>query len=578
MGQVSLGADAVFLGALVAGVVVSSVTAVIAHRYGEGDPTTRALFWMTVFAAIWGLFTAAEQVVASHQLEVLFSKLTYIGITGSTAATLLFAVLYSGRERYVTRRTIGLLAIEPIFANVMVWTTESHGLWYGVVDGRVDLSVHGEAFLVHVIYSYFLSIIFVALLVEVIRRQQSLFQRQSVALAIASTAPVVANVVSLTYFQVDVTPVAFSVSGAALLWAILRADLTTLSPIARERIVDDMNAGALVLNQRDVVVDLNQTMRGILDIDPDEAVVGSGIDEVLEAYESISEHFQSKVQSTGEIAFDTTEGVEYYSVDVSPLHDHREKQIGRLFLVHDITEQKRRERELERKNEQLDQFASLVSHDLRNPLNVAHGVLDLAEESGDPEHFEEVRDMHERMQDLIDDVLTLAREGDSVDETTTVDLGNVVAEAWANVDTGGATLANDCGSIAVTADRNRLLQVFENLFRNSVEHAAIDGDPVHVEVGAMAPDGAVDPNERGFYVADDGTGIPAGNRDAVLDHGYTTTEDGTGLGLSIVEQIVRAHGWELDVTESDSGGARFEVRRVASLARNPEVSEPPTTD
>lgn len=63
----------------------------------------------------------------------------------------------------------------------------------------------------------------------------------------------------------------------------------------------------------------------------------------------------------------------------------------------------------------------------------------------------------------------------------------------------------------------------------------------------------------GFYVADDGRGIPEDDRETVLEHGYSTAEEGTGLGLSIVTRIVDAHGWEIDVTESTSGGARFEI-------------------
>jgi signal transduction histidine kinase len=65
----------------------------------------------------------------------------------------------------------------------------------------------------------------------------------------------------------------------------------------------------------------------------------------------------------------------------------------------------------------------------------------------------------------------------------------------------------------------------------------------------------------GFYVADDGEGVPPADRDRVFERGYTTG-DGTGLGLSIVEQIVGAHGWSVRATESEDGGARFEITGV----------------
>jgi signal transduction histidine kinase len=132
----------------------------------------------------------------------------------------------------------------------------------------------------------------------------------------------------------------------------------------------------------------------------------------------------------------------------------------------------------------------------------------------------------------------------------------VVTEAWRSVRADGAALrAGDVGT--AVADADRLQQLFENLFRNAVTHC---GEDVTVEVGALgADDGAV----TGFYVADDGPGIPPAERDRVLEPGYTTAVDGTGLGLPIVLEIADAHGWRVDVTESSSGGARFEFTGVA---------------
>lgn len=66
----------------------------------------------------------------------------------------------------------------------------------------------------------------------------------------------------------------------------------------------------------------------------------------------------------------------------------------------------------------------------------------------------------------------------------------------------------------------------------------------------------------GFYVADDGPGIPPAERERVFDTGYSTTDDGTGFGLSIVQRAVDAHGWEITVTEGTDGGARFEITGV----------------
>jgi len=231
---------------------------------------------------------------------------------------------------------------------------------------------------------------------------------------------------------------------------------------------------------------------------------------------------------------------------------------GIVLNSRDVTEQRRRKQQLERQNERLDQFASIVAHDLRNPLNVASGRIELlkTDVSDEPtESIEDIQHQLERMGDIIDDALTLAQSGETAAETANVDLETLAGDAWENVTTDGATLVVET-ALELQADRDRLLNVFENLYRNSVEH----NHPTNltVKVGTLV-------EERGFYIEDTGTGIPEDDREKVLEQGYTTREGGTGFGLAIVRDIVRAHGWQLSVSESEEGGARFEVACQESL-------------
>lgn len=220
-----------------------------------------------------------------------------------------------------------------------------------------------------------------------------------------------------------------------------------------------------------------------------------------------------------------------------------------LVVYVDLSEQKERERELERENERLEQFASIVSHDLRSPLTVASGRLDLLEAESDSQHVEKIERAIDRMDAIIDDVLTLTRGGKTVaqSEKEPVELADLAETAWHAVDSGEGTLDVETDQ-TLFADRSRLRRVFENLFWNAVEHA---GPTVSVTVGDI---------DGGFYVADDGPGIPESEREKVFESGYSTTRDGTGLGLDIVQEILEAHGWSVSLGESDDGGARFEVR------------------
>lgn len=218
------------------------------------------------------------------------------------------------------------------------------------------------------------------------------------------------------------------------------------------------------------------------------------------------------------------------------------------------TEQLRaRERELTNQNDRLEEFASIVSHDLRNPLSVATGRLELAAAECDSEHLAHVEQAHERMQTLIEDLLALAHEGEAVADSEAVALDPLVEGCWETVETGEAKLVASIKQ-TVQADRSRLKQLFENLIRNAVEHG---GEDVTVTVGELAD---------GFYIEDDGSGIPADERETIFDAGYSTSEDGTGFGLGIIKQIVDAHGWEIHVTDSDDGGARFEIIGVEAAA------------
>ncbi|MFB6189143.1 MAG: PAS domain-containing sensor histidine kinase [Halapricum sp.] len=207
-----------------------------------------------------------------------------------------------------------------------------------------------------------------------------------------------------------------------------------------------------------------------------------------------------------------------------------------------------RERELERQNERLEEFASIVSHDLRNPLNVASASTELVAEEIDSDNVARIKNALERMDRLIEALLTLARKGKVVGETEFVSIGAAAKDAWQVVDAPEATLAVESSGV-VAADRNRLVEVFENLFRNTVDH----GPPnVSVRVG-IREDG------DGFYVCDDGPGIEPAIRDQIFEMGFSEDTDGTGYGLYIVSTIVEAHGWSIDAGTADTGGARFDV-------------------
>ena len=222
---------------------------------------------------------------------------------------------------------------------------------------------------------------------------------------------------------------------------------------------------------------------------------------------------------------------------------------GYAVVVQDTTTRKQYERMLERQNDRLKEFTDILSHDLKTPLAVIDGRLDLFRETGEQEHLAVIETTTDRMERLVDDLLRVARQGQVVEDPEPTGIETVLEIAREGALPDAATLEYEPVP-TLMADPDRLVQLFENLLRNSAEHG---GERITVRIG---------PLKRGFYVEDDGPGIPETDRTRVFEHGYTTRPNGTGYGLSVVRSIVGAHGWDILVTDADAGGARFEVTGV----------------
>jgi signal transduction histidine kinase len=218
--------------------------------------------------------------------------------------------------------------------------------------------------------------------------------------------------------------------------------------------------------------------------------------------------------------------------------------------VRDVTDRELMTAELTIRTERLEEVASLVSHDLRNPLNVVSGRLRLAEETGDLSHVEPARRATDRLCTLVDDVQALARLGQRVapGDSEPVELATVAREAWGAVEAGTATLDVDpVAGTTVAADRDRLRALFRRLFENVAAHAGPDATVT------------VEPTPVGFAVVDDGPGFDAGETGRLFEPGYTTDDDRTGFGLAVVGAVANAHGWRVRAERSADGGARVVV-------------------
>jgi len=208
-----------------------------------------------------------------------------------------------------------------------------------------------------------------------------------------------------------------------------------------------------------------------------------------------------------------------------------------IAMLRDVSDRVERERQLEAKIERLDRFAGIVSHDLRNPLSVIRANAELVRESGDLERLGKIEKAVDRMDDMLSELLRLTREGGLVESQSEVDLAPVARETWDGIATGNATLTVE-SSVRFTADRERLRELLGNLFRNAIDHGT---SPVAVRVGAVDREATT-----GFFVADDGPGIPEERHETVFEWGETTRRDGTGFGLAYVVTLRSPQRAQLD--------------------------------
>lgn len=249
-----------------------------------------------------------------------------------------------------------------------------------------------------------------------------------------------------------------------------------------------------------------------------------------------------------EASISAHDGTDYWVETVGVPVTEDDAVVGLAGLSSDITEERARQQQLEAEVNRLDQFASMLGHDLRTPLTVAQGNLHQYMQTNDEEALKKVNESLSRIDQITSDLLDISRGTDEEAEFTTVALDAIAEEAWDTSETDGATLETDGGEI--TADRSKLRTLYENLFRNAVEHG---GSNVTVRVG---------PIEDGFFVEDTGTGMPEDLRNKVLEYGFTAGSAGSGIGLTIVERVADLHGWTVALDASREGGARFEFRSV----------------
>jgi signal transduction histidine kinase len=504
----------------------------------------------------WALFSLLGHVSPTDALAIQFRILfTTASAVLATVFWYFFVVEYTTDSDWIPSAVgRGFVALAVVFIAVLIVDpvglvyTDIGVARYGIL--RVPYGTFGPLALAYLAVAYAIMLFTFALLGRLLLQTRNLFRKQAAVIFAVTFGVLVSTVLFVTglslHPRLDLTPILFVVQAVGVGVALYRYDFLDVEPMAAHTLLEEMADPVFVVDSGNRLVDWNDAAdayiehgdgRGSLD---DIAI--SGLSGAFTSTNGGSEADVTTVTTTPD------SGREQVTFDVRTtlIEDRYDIVRGRAIVLRDITAQERRKRALETQNERLEEFTGVVSHDLRNPLQVIDSRIELARQTGDLSHLDDASEATQRMEALLDNLLDLAREGRVLDETRELDLAECARRAWGSIEAPDAALAVETNRVVV-ADESRLRQVFENLFRNAIEHG---GDDVAITVADT---------DEGFAVDDDGPGVPADERDTVFDLGTTDSADGTGFGLAIVQRVIEAHGWSIAVTESADGGARFEV-------------------
>ncbi|WP_338009508.1 histidine kinase N-terminal 7TM domain-containing protein [Natronoglomus mannanivorans] len=588
---------------------------------------------VSVWLACVGLYYFVDELWAVLALY----NTVLLAITVCFFSWLLIAIEFATGKR-PPRSVLVVLGVLAIGYFLVLWTNYFwlHELVYRasgtfVDDGGGFNTGREPLFWVHMVVVYV--IVFASSAVFVAEWLNASGPRKQQA-GILAVTPAVGVVASLLWFAevlrlpFDPTPVGVTVSIVLLGWALYRTEFLDITPVATRTVVEEMPDAVVIFDDRDRVVEWNRAARTLFSVeDPSVGMTAASF------FESVSSDVLAQLvgpdRPDSQISIDLDGRPRQFSVSRFSITPDQ-TPIGHVVVLRDVSDLKQREMQLLAQNERLEEFTDIVSHDLQGPLMEIRGSANMTISTGDVTHVDRVVDATDRIDELVTDLLRLARTGRQLDAEVPVELDEVARRAWSHVWSPSAELVVETDRV-VLGDPNRIQQLFENVFRNSVEHGTDDGetdspivdrstpsssgDPSVDRVfdgidqdlqgdereaddpsvgerklssddrdepldsdqttvgssvlseshGAEPPDTvriSVGPLQDGFYIEDDGAGIPQEERPRVFEKGYTNTSTGTGIGLSIVRQIVDAHGWSIQLTDGATGGARFEITGV----------------
>jgi PAS domain S-box-containing protein len=541
---------------------------------------SRSLAFLMFAIAWWSVMSVIELGATDLATKRLALKLMYPAIGAVPVAWLLFAIQYTGQTRLPTRKELAGILLGPVLMILLVWTNQYHGWFWSSMElafqGSLLVSVteRGPAFWAWTAYAYVVMAVGTGLMLKLALFSGRVYRTQAIGLSLAALLPWGGNILYLTGVSsvFDLTKIGFVFSGVLLGGAVFRRQLLQVIPaareIARDEIVASMKEAVIVVDERDVVIDLNPQAKAIIGT-PGAAWIGRPLEDVLPGLIELRDSPTDDVPDRAEITVPVNGEERAYEVRQTPLHRGYGTVTGQLITLTDVTERKQREQRIERQRQRLEVVNRVLRHDIRNDMQVILGTTEnlLKSQQAQPQlkrikrKGEDIVTLSERARDLERFV------GDGAVETTTVDLSAVVADVIADLE----RTYPDVEFRVERPDRAEVsaVDLIDSALRNVLENAAEHNDQSVPEVSVTVM-GPTDDGDVTVAVADNGPGLPDREQEVIETGTETALKHSNGLGLWIAYWTITTSGGTITFAENTPRGSVITIRLPSASAEQPK--------
>ena len=391
--------------------IISGIITLLLSGYilSNEKGTVRWVGYLMLSNSVWSLGYGFE--LASKTLEhmKMLINVEYVGIVAVPFYWFLFCLDLAGKEKWLKKPgNQFLITAVPVVYILLVWTNNLHHLNYK--KASIDYSgsfpmlkiVPGIAFYFFVCYFYTLLIVGNYFLVKKFRRSDRVYKKQNRVILTAAMLPWIANFSYLIGLRpipnLDMTPFAFQVSTFLIFIAIYRFKLLDVLPVAREKVLELMGDGFMVLDHRNRIIDYNSAFKKYISVYHPNKIIGKDINELLQYQPELLDLLNQQESGKVELMVHTANGVFDLEADVCFLNENKLNRNATIIKLQDLTnarqealKSQRQAEELQKLNQLKDRIFSIMAHDLRGPLlNLAEVLKMTSDDTISAEEFKEL--------------------------------------------------------------------------------------------------------------------------------------------------------------------------------------------